>query len=63
MQALQEELTQYLGLSIQLSCKKKSSGELKIRYGRAEELDGLLNETLAILVILEITKGCGDGEK
>lgn len=40
--ALQEELTQHLGLSVQLSCKKNGSGELKIRYGRAEELDGVL---------------------
>ncbi|MDQ6974391.1 MAG: ParB/RepB/Spo0J family partition protein [Mariprofundaceae bacterium] len=40
--ALQEELTQHLGLSVQLSCKKNGAGELKIRYGRVEELDGVL---------------------
>ncbi|MDQ6990135.1 MAG: ParB/RepB/Spo0J family partition protein [Mariprofundaceae bacterium] len=40
--ALQEELTQHLGLSVTLACKKNGSGELKIRYGRAEELDGVL---------------------
>lgn len=40
--ALQEELTQHLGLPVQLSCKKNGSGELKIRYGHAQELDGVL---------------------
>jgi len=40
--ALQEELIQHLGLPVQLSCKKNGSGELKISYGRAEELDGVL---------------------
>jgi len=40
--ALREELTQHLGLEVYLSCKKNGSGELKIRYGRPEELDGVL---------------------
>jgi len=42
VQALQEELTQHLGLLVQLSCKKNGTGELRISYGRAEELDGVL---------------------
>jgi len=45
--ALQDELTQQLGLVVQLSCKKNGSGELKISYGRAEELDGVLKRLRA----------------
>ena len=42
VQALQDELTRHLGLMVTLDCKKDGSGNLKIRYGRAEELDGVL---------------------
>jgi len=45
--ALQDELTQQLGLVVQLSCKKNGSGELKISYGRVEELDGVLKRLRA----------------
>jgi len=40
--ALQDELTRHLGLPVVLAHKNNGSGELKIRYGRAEELDGVL---------------------
>jgi len=47
--ALQDELTRVLGLSVTLNCKKNGSGELKVRYGRAEELDGVLKRLRAPL--------------
>ena len=40
--ALQDELSRHLGLSVVLAHKNNGSGELKIRYGRTEELDGVL---------------------
>jgi len=40
--ALQDELMRTLGLPISLNCNKNGSGELKISYARAEELDGVL---------------------
>jgi len=40
--ALQDELMRILGLPISLNCNKNGSGELKISYARAEELDGVL---------------------
>jgi len=42
--ALQDELTRKLGLPIELTCKKNGSGELRIRYTRPEELDGVLRK-------------------
>lgn len=41
--ALQDELTRKLGLPVELKCKKNGSGELRIRYTRPEELDGVLS--------------------
>ncbi|MBN4061396.1 MAG: chromosome partitioning protein ParB [Proteobacteria bacterium] len=40
--ALQDELMRTLGLPVTLSCKKNGSGELRISYSRAQELDGVL---------------------
>ncbi len=40
--ALQDELMRTLGLPVALHCKKNGSGELKISYSRAQELDGVL---------------------
>ena len=40
--ALQDELTRHLGLMVVLDCKKNGAGELKIRYNKAEDLDGVL---------------------
>lgn len=45
--ALQDELTRILGLPIHLNCNKNGSGELKISYARAEELDGVLKRLRA----------------
>lgn len=47
--ALQDELTRKLGLHVILNCKKDGSGELKIAYTRAEELDGVLQRLRAKL--------------
>jgi len=41
--ALQDELTRRLGLSVEISCRKNGGGELKIRYSRPAELDGVLS--------------------
>jgi len=41
--ALQDELTRKLGLPVELKCRKNGSGELRIRYTRPEELDGVLS--------------------
>jgi len=40
--ALQDELTRRLGLTVELVCRKNGSGELRIKYSRPEELDGVL---------------------
>lgn len=42
--ALQDELTQRLGLSVEIMCKKNGSGEMRIRYTQAAELDGVLRK-------------------
>ncbi|MFQ5519548.1 MAG: ParB/RepB/Spo0J family partition protein [Mariprofundus sp.] len=42
--ALQDELTRKLGLPIEINCKKDGSGELRIRYTQAAELDGVLRK-------------------
>ncbi len=48
--ALQDELMRTLGLPVTLHCKKNGSGELKISYGRAQELDGVLRRLRAPLL-------------
>ncbi len=45
--ALQDELTRRLGLTVELVCRKNGSGELRIRYSRPEELDGVLKRLRA----------------
>ncbi len=45
--ALQDELTRKLGLPVVLNCKKNGSGELKISYSQAAELDGVLKRLRA----------------
>jgi len=45
--ALQDELTRTLGLPVSLHCKKNGSGELKISYSQAQELDGVLKRLRA----------------
>lgn len=40
--ALQDSLSRNLGLQVEFRCKSKGSGELRIRYSRLEELDGVL---------------------
>jgi len=47
--ALQDELMHTLGLPVSLNCKKNGSGELKISYSRAEELDGVLRRLRTML--------------
>jgi ParB family chromosome partitioning protein len=42
--ALQDELTRQLGLPTELICKANGSGELRIRYTRPAELDGVLRK-------------------
>jgi len=42
--ALQEELTRKLGLPVQIVCKKNGSGEMRIAYTLAAELDGVLRK-------------------
>ncbi len=44
VQALQDELTRKLGLPVDINCKKDGSGELRIRYTRPVELDGVLRK-------------------
>jgi len=41
--ALQDELTRTLGLTVELRCKKNGAGEMRIRYTRPSELDGVLS--------------------
>ncbi len=47
--ALQDELMRTLGLPVSLCCKKNGSGELRISYSRAQELDGVLRRLRASL--------------
>ncbi|MDQ6956492.1 MAG: ParB/RepB/Spo0J family partition protein [Mariprofundaceae bacterium] len=47
--ALQDELMSTLGLPVTLHCKKNGSGELKISYSRAQELDGVLRRLRAAI--------------
>lgn len=42
--ALQDELTRKLGLPTEIVCKANGSGELRIRYTRPAELDGVLRK-------------------
>lgn len=42
--ALQDELTRKLGLPVDIMCKKNGSGEMRIRYTQAAELDGILRK-------------------
>ncbi len=42
--ALQDELTRKLGLPTEVTCKANGSGELRIRYTRPAELDGVLRK-------------------
>ncbi|MDX8410997.1 MAG: ParB/RepB/Spo0J family partition protein [Mariprofundaceae bacterium] len=44
---LQEELTRVLGLPVELKCKASGSGELRIRFTRPKELDGVLSRLRA----------------
>jgi len=41
--ALQNELTRTLGLPVEIRCKKSGAGEMRIRYTRPAELDGVLS--------------------
>jgi len=40
--ALQDELTRRLGLVVEISCRKNGGGELRIKYSKPAELDGVL---------------------
>ena len=40
--ALQDELSRKLGLPVEIICRKNGSGELRLRYTQAAELDGVL---------------------
>jgi len=40
--ALQDELTRRLGLMVEISCRKNGGGELRIKYSKPAELDGVL---------------------
>jgi len=42
--ALQDELTRKLGLHVDIICRKNGSGEMRIRYTQAAELDGVLRK-------------------
>jgi len=41
--ALQDELTRTLGLPVEIRCKQSGAGEMRIRYTRPAELDGVLS--------------------
>ena len=45
--ALEDELTRKLGLPVHVLCKKDGSGELRISYTQAAELDGVLRKLRA----------------
>ena len=47
VQALRDELTHKLGLPVDIVCKKNGSGELRIAYTQAGELDGILRKLRA----------------
>ncbi|MDX8392535.1 MAG: ParB/RepB/Spo0J family partition protein [Mariprofundaceae bacterium] len=40
--ALEDELTRCLGLRVEISCRKNGSGEMRIKYSQAGELDTVL---------------------
>jgi len=40
--ALQDDLTRRLGLAVEIRCRKNGSGEMRIRYSQAGELDTVL---------------------
>jgi len=40
--ALQNELTRSLGLVVEICCRKNGSGEMRIKYSKPAELDGVL---------------------
>lgn len=40
--ALQDELTRRLGLVVEISCRKNGRGEMRIKYSKPDELDGVL---------------------
>jgi len=42
--ALQDELTRKVGLPVELVCKRNGSGEMRIFYTQAAELDGILRK-------------------
>ena len=42
--ALQDELTRKLGLPVEIVCKRNGSGEMRILYTQAAELDGVLRK-------------------
>lgn len=42
--ALQDELTRKLGLHVDIICRRNGSGEMRIRYTQAAELDGVLRK-------------------
>ncbi|MDQ6982579.1 MAG: ParB/RepB/Spo0J family partition protein [Mariprofundus sp.] len=44
VEALQDELTRKLGLHVDIICKRNGSGEMRIRYTQAAELDGVLRK-------------------
>jgi len=41
--ALQDDLTRRLGLMVEIRCRKNGSGEMRIKYAQAAELDTVLN--------------------
>jgi len=45
--ALQDELTRRLGLVVEIFCRKNGGGEMRIRYSKASELDGVLTRLRA----------------
>ncbi len=47
VQALQDELTRRLGLPVDIQYRRDGSGELRIRYTRPAELDGVLRKLRA----------------
>jgi ParB family transcriptional regulator, chromosome partitioning protein len=45
--ALQDELTRRLGLVVEIVCRKNGGGEMRIRYSKPAELDGVLTRLRA----------------
>jgi ParB family chromosome partitioning protein len=42
IKALEEELTRSLGLAVEMKTRSGGGGELRIRFNRPEELDGVI---------------------